>query len=72
MKTSKQNILKKTFGSKVVSKNQKSFDDFSYYRKIMDNLEKIKYPVGKTIVYKPLGANSSNTVIKLHDTITTA
>jgi hypothetical protein len=71
MKSQKRSTLQKIAPASVISKNKHAIEDFRYYRKIMDALEKIQYPNGKYASYKQMGASTSNVEIKINERIST-
>jgi hypothetical protein len=61
----------KMFSQKVIKANQTSFDNVRQYQKAIETIEKIHFPFGKEVVYRQVGASTTNLSINTYGNITT-
>jgi hypothetical protein len=62
---------KKMFSEKVIKANQTSFDNLKKYQKAIETIDKVRFPFGKQVVYKQVGANTTDLPLNIYGAITT-
>lgn len=63
---SRKLVSEKLFSKQTIKTNKDSLTNFREYKKVSDDLDKIRFPFGKQTVFKQVGANTTDASINFY------
>lgn len=60
-------VTEELLSKRTLQANKGSLDDFKQYQKAIETLDKVRFPFGKRVIFKPVGSSTTDTNINFYE-----